>query len=159
MSCREFLGLLEDYLAQHPGSAPGAVPIRMGGHAQTCRRCQKRWETAVRSRGLLAGLRSNEEPPSDPYFLGRVRARIREQEARRANAGLRGLHVAGRDLVIAAALFATTLGSFVYNFRRTERPNADEAIVLDVPHLNPMHPSDDHVRPKAADVMLSLMNP
>ncbi|MGH9393816.1 MAG: hypothetical protein ACRD1E_06565, partial [Terriglobales bacterium] len=67
--------------------------------------------------------------------------------------------VRSRDLVLASALFAATLSSFVYNFRRTERPNADEAMVLDVPHLNPMHPADDHVRPQLADVMLNLMNP
>lgn len=159
MKCSQFIVALEEYLARHPGSPPDSVPAQWEPHVQACDRCQRRWETAARSRRLLVGLGSVAEPASDPYFLTRVQARIREMQAHQAAAGLRGLHVAWRDVIIASALFASTLGSFVYNIRRTERPNADEAIVLDVPHLNPMHPSDDHIRPKAADVMMSLMNP
>lgn len=160
--CRQFIVALEDYLARHPNSVAEAPPARLAEHADHCAKCQERWRVATRSRSLLASLRHPAEPGSeafDAHFLTRLNARVREQERQIAARGFFGLRVAGRDLTLAALLFACTLGSFVYNLQRTERPNADEAMVLDVPHLNPMHPADDHVHPQLADAMLSLMNP
>ncbi|MGH9482337.1 MAG: hypothetical protein ACRD1L_09620 [Terriglobales bacterium] len=161
--CKQYVVALEDYLARHPGALSASPPPPLASHAATCHACQRSWLTAARSRSLLASVRAGGEPEpgadGTAYFLTRLHARIREQEGRKAHAGLRGLRIAGRDLALAGVLFAFTLGSFVYNFQRTERPNADEAMVLDVPHLNALHPSDDHVRPQLADAMLNLMNP
>ncbi|HUX67105.1 MAG TPA: hypothetical protein VMV31_06425 [Terriglobales bacterium] len=162
MKCKQFVVALEDYLGRHPGALAADLPHALQPHASACPRCQRRWSTAARSRLLLGGLRPSPEAVEaglDPFFLTRLQARIYAQEHAPALFGLRGWQIAGRDLVLAAVLFAGTLGSFLYNFHRIETPNADEAMVLDVPHLNPQHPSDDHVRPKLADVMLNLMNP
>ena len=161
MKCKQFVVALEDYLGRHSGVLAAELPHALQPHASACRRCQQRWSTAARSRLLLGGLRHppEAEPALDPYFFTRLQARIHAQQHAPSLFGLRGWQIAGRDLVLAAVLFAGTLGSFLYNFHRIETPNADEAMVLDVPHLNPQHPSDDHVRPKLADAMLNLMNP
>jgi len=153
--CHEFVLALEDHLGLHPGELPEAVPATLELHASNCPACAGRWREAARSRSLLAALRSQTSAAAmeDGYFWTRLQAALEAAPRRRL------IPVGGRDLVLASTLFAVTLGSFLYNFRRIERPNADEAIVLDVPHLNPMHPSDDHVRPQLADVMLNLMNP
>jgi len=159
MKCRQFIVGVEEYLARHPGTPSRQVPLQLADHAEGCVGCRERWRVAVQSRVLLAGLRPESEPTPVPFFATRVQARIREQQTRQSASNWAGMNVAWKDLIIAGVLFASTLGSFVYNFRRVERPNVDEAIVLDVPHLNPQHPADDHVTPKPADVMLSLMNP
>ncbi len=156
--CREFVWGMEEYLAQHPGPDP-QLPSRLEPHVRRCGACSAGWERAVRSRQLLAGLRVEGEPPAEPYFLARVAARIEAEERRRARSRLLGRPVRWRDVALAGTLFAATLCTFVYGVRRTERRNADEAIVLDVPHLNPNHPAASHVKPKLADVMLNLMNP
>lgn len=159
MQCTEFILALEDHLACHPGPAGAEPPLRLRDHAEACWRCRDRWHTAAGSRLLLAELREPAQPTElPPYFLTRLRAEISRQ-SQPLPRGFRGLRIAARDLVVAALLFTGALGSFLYNFQRTERPNADEAMVLDVPHLNPAHPADDHIRPRNADVMLSLMNP
>jgi len=150
--CREFVLALEEHLALHPGALPADIPAPLGLHAAGCSACAQRWHTAGQSRSLMAALRGP-AVVDDPFFWTRLQARMDGPSRQRS------FRVGGRELVLASALFAVTLGSFVYNFRRTERPNADEAIALDVPHLNPMHPADDHVRPQMADVMLNLMNP
>ncbi|MGH9466215.1 MAG: hypothetical protein ACRD1Y_02555 [Terriglobales bacterium] len=108
---------------------------------------------------LLANLRPEpgaDAAAPDPWFTKRVLARIERQSARTGRLQWR---IAGRDLALASMLFAATLGTFLYDFHRVERPNADEAIVLDVPHLNAMHPADSHVKPRLADAMMNLMNP
>jgi hypothetical protein len=156
--CHQFVLGIEDYLAQHPGPDV-SLPSRLERHALRCRSCRKGWEEARRSRRLLAQLRLEGEPPAEPFFLTRVQARIEAEARRRAHSGLLGRPVRWRDVAIAGALFAATLCTFVYDVQRTERPNADEAIALDVPHLNPNHPAGSHVKPKLADAMLNLMNP
>lgn len=161
-ACRQFVVEAEDFLATHPEAAPLEVPPALRPHAAACRGCQARWLEASRSRRLLTPLREQAaaQRVPDPHFLTRVRGRIQLCQAQPS--GWRdwlGLNIAARDLVIAAVLFFCTLSAFIYNFHRIERPNADEAMVLDVPHTNPQHPSDDHVRPGMADVMLNLMNP
>jgi hypothetical protein len=156
--CQEFVLGIEDYLAQHPGPE-AQLPSRLEAHAQRCGRCREGWERAQRSRRLLAAVRVEGEPPAEPFFLTRVQARIEVEARRRTKAGLLGRPVRWRDVAIAGALFAATLCTFVYDVHRTERPNADEAIALDVPHLNPNHPAGSHVKPKLADAMLNLMNP
>lgn len=149
--------MVEDFLERQP--APGTeLPAGLAEHAAGCRACATQIENALRSHWLLQALQAEAEP-ADDYFGTRLRARLEALQAARRRGWMRGLSVAGRDLALAAALFATMLGSFLYNFQRTERPNADEAMALDVPHLNPMHPSDDHLRPKPVDVMVNLMNP
>ncbi|MGH9478435.1 MAG: hypothetical protein ACRD1A_04325 [Terriglobales bacterium] len=128
-------------------------------HLETCRHCQADWERAARSRVLLASLRAEPDASAtepDPWFARRVLARIERESAR---PGRLKWKIAGRELALASMLFAATLGTFIYDFHRVERPNADEAIVLDVPHLNPMHPADSHLQPRMSDVMLNLMNP
>ena len=160
--CRQFAVDAEQFLATHPGPAPAEPPVQLRNHAAQCATCRVRWQDASRSRRLLAPWRelAAEKSHVDPHFLTRLRVHIRQQQARPAGwRALRRLDVAGRDLRIAAVLFLCTLSAFVYTFQHIERPNADEAMVLDVPHLNPQHPSDDHVRPRMADVMLNLMNP
>lgn len=160
MKCKHFIVALEDYLGRHPGELLAELPSPLRSHASACARCEHRSRVAFRSRRLLAELRPGDEPCPDPYFFTRLQARIAAQQQHPpVRFGLRGWQVAGRDLTLAAILFAGTLGSFLYNFHRIESPNADEAMVLDVPHTNPMHPSDDHQRPQLADAMLSLMNP
>ncbi len=156
--CRAFIMGMEEYLAQHAGPEP-QLPSRLAAHAERCPACRGGWQDALRSRQLLAGLRLEGEPPAQPFFLARVRVRIQEEAERRARSRLLGRPVRWRDVAIAGALFAATLCTFVYDVHRTERPNVDEAMVLDVPHLNPNHPAASHVKPKLADVMLNLMNP
>jgi hypothetical protein len=157
--CRAFVLAVEDYLAQHPASQP-QLPSRLEAHARDCARCRRGWETARQGRQLLAAIRVEGERPTEPFFLTRVQARIAQEEQRRAQAaGFLGRPVRWRDVAIAGAFFAATLCTFVYDVHRTEAPNADEAIALDVPHLNPNHPAGSHVRPKLADAMLNLMNP
>ena len=157
MKCGDFVLELEEFLAAHPG-APGTMPAHLKVHAEVCGACTARWRTAARSRLLLMELRPPEPPAADPYFLNRVRARIQAQRGR-PFATLAGLRVAWKDLIVAGALCAVTLGAFVYNLRRTERPNADEAIVLDVPHIDPHHPADSHRQPQTADALVSLIYP
>lgn len=160
MKCAAFKVQLEEWL-ERGGAA--ALPGALRAHADGCARCRQGVEAALRSRVLLRALGRGVATEPSPYFAECVRARI--QAAKRVQAWgqawgwMSGLRVAGRDLVLATALFGLMLGSFIYNFQRTERPNSDEAMALDVPHTNPMHPADDHVRPRAADAMLSLMNP
>lgn len=154
--CREFKVALETAWDRHGELTP---PEGWSHHLQRCSHCQADWERAARSRVLLANLRpeaatGGSEP--DPWFTRRVMARIERQAAGRGQLQWR---IAGRDLALASMLFAATLGTFLYDFHRVERPNADEAIVLDVPHLNPMHPADSHARPRLADAMMNLMNP
>lgn len=162
--CRQFAVDAEQFLATHTGLSPAEPPVQLRSHAAQCAPCRARWQDACRSRHLLAPLRelaaAADKSNSDPHFLTRLRVRIRQQQARPTGwRTLRRLDVAGRDLLIAAVLFLCTLSAFVYTFHHIERPNADEAMVLDVPHLNPQHPTDDHARPGMADVMLNLMNP
>ena len=152
MRCRQFAIEVEGYLDRHPGPAPASVPTQFAGHARECAACAGAWAQAAASRSLLASMADATTPNDIPFMSARVHALIADRERR-------FLPVAWREMVVAAALFAVTLGSFVYNIRRTERPNIDEAIALDVPHLNPLHPSDDHLHPGNADVMLILMRP
>lgn len=158
--CRSFVLQLEEYLARHPDAltaGSGAVPAQLAPHAQRCRSCRQRWRAAAASRTLLSPLRPPGEPATDPLFYGRLRARIATLEATRWHPGWAEVRL--RHLVLASVLFIAALGSFVYNLHRTETPNADEAMVLDVPHINPQHPADSHAQPRLADVMLNLMNP
>lgn len=155
MKCGQFMRACEEYLDLHRDPSP-RLPARLAEHVQTCRRCQSRWQTTVRARGLLALLRPEGELAPDPDFLARVRARIRDRQMRRRWMAMR---VAWRDLVIALVLFVSAAGLFTYNLRRTEQPNMGEAMALDVPHINPEHPADSHQKPQAADVLLNLMNP
>lgn len=153
MKCAACEVTLEEWMEIGEGQL---LPAELQEHIAGCVRCRSRVQAALRSRVLLRSLRAKEETVDSPYFAARVLAGIRQQ-ARKPGWG--GLRVAGRDLVLATALFGAMLGSFIYNFQRTERPNSDEAMALDVPHTNPMHPADDHARPRPADAMLSLMNP
>ncbi|MGH9476985.1 MAG: hypothetical protein ACRD1C_11730 [Terriglobales bacterium] len=152
------MGELEEYLTRHPdaggGLEAGQAPGGLEGHFRACRECRQRWRVTMASRMLLTSLRSPGGLLADPYFYGRVRARIEALAPAQ-----RWVEIRWRHLVLASLLFATALGSFVYNIQRTETPNADEAMVLDVPHLNPQHPEDSHLQPRLADVMLNLMNP
>ncbi|MGH9488421.1 MAG: hypothetical protein ACRD04_12645 [Terriglobales bacterium] len=145
---------MEDYLDGHPGPAAASPPEALGPHVEQCRRCGQRWTVAARSRKLLAPLQRSGEPPADPNFYARLRARIEGLEPRWRRAEIRWRHV-----VLAGVLFAMALGAFVYDMHQVETPNADEAMVLDVPHINPNHPVDSHVRPQLADAMENLMNP
>lgn len=151
--CRRFIREAEDFLATHPGTL-GCTPARLGPHLGSCRACTHRWRVMLASHCLLSSLQAEKEPAADPYFYERVRARIQALQPRYRRTEIRWLHLA-----LAAALFVAALGSFAYNLHRTEMPNADEAMALDVPHLNPQHPADSHVRPRLADAMLNLMNP
>lgn len=157
MKCKVFEVTLEEWLEQGKGAA---LPQEMREHSAGCPRCRQGAEAALRSRILLSALREDGSQPDAAGFAERVAARIQQRGERAWGRALwPGLRVAGRDLVLATALFGAMLGSFIYNFQRTERPNSDEAFALDVPHTNPMHPADDHARPRPADAMLSLMNP
>lgn len=151
--CRRFIREAEDFLATHPGALE-ATPARLVRHLGTCPPCMHRWRVMLASHCLLGSLQAEKEPAADPYFYERVRARIQALQPRYRRAEIRWLHLA-----LAAALFIAALGSFAYNLHRTEMPNADEAMALDVPHLNPQHPADSHLRPRLADAMLNLMNP
>ncbi|TAN21804.1 MAG: hypothetical protein EPN33_09070 [Acidobacteria bacterium] len=151
--CRRFIREAEDFLATHPGAAGGA-PVRLAPHLGICRLCTRRWQVMLASHSLLHRLQAEKEPAADPYFYERLRARIQTLQPRYRRAEIRWLHLA-----LAAALFVAALGSFAYNLQRTEMPNADEAMALDVPHINPQHPADSHVQPRLADAMLNLMNP
>jgi len=150
--CHQFAMEVEAYLDRHPGPAPVAVPSQLAAHAGECTTCAEAWTQAAASRTLLSHLAEAPVSEDTTYLATRVRALIADRERRY-------LPVAWKEMAVAAVLFAFTLGSFVYNIRRTESPNIDEAIALDVPHLNPQHPSDDHQRPGRADVMLTLMQP
>ena len=154
LSCRPFLLQLEEFLDQHPGPLPSLPPGEWGHHSRHCSACLERWRTAARSRILLAGLQAPPAAP-DPYFFQRLQTRLAPQP----RPWLGGLRISWRSLTLAGTLFAVTATSFAYDLHRTETPNADEAMVLDVPHVNAMHPSDDHVRPTLSDAMLNLMNP
>ena len=158
MNCSQFVLELEEDLAAHPG-LPEAIASRLAAHANGCEGCRQHWQTAVETRSLLSGLRRLDAGVPDPGFAANVGNRILARKARSAWERWRGLTIARRDLVVATVLFVITLGSFVYNFTHIERPNMDEAFALDVPHLNPQHPSDDHLRPRNADAMLNLMTP
>lgn len=161
-ACRQFVAAVEEFFDTHPAARPLEPPPLLQEHVAGCPACRSRWQQACQSRRVLDPLRQTgrELEEADPAFLLRLHRRIQQQQARAAGwRGLFRLNIATRDLVLAAVLFLCTLGAFVYNFHRIERPNADEAMVLDVPHTNPQHPSDDHVQPGMADVMLNLMNP
>jgi hypothetical protein len=152
--CRSYVLALEEFLDQHPGELPPAPAAEWARHGETCRACRRHWQVAAASRHLLSGLPAQPLRP-DPYFLTRLQARLAPQP----RPWLGGLRVGWRGLAVAATLFAVTATSFAYDLHRTESPNADEAMVLDVPHVNALHPSDDHLRPSLSDAMLNLMNP
>ncbi|MGH9412447.1 MAG: hypothetical protein ACRD0Y_01785 [Terriglobales bacterium] len=153
VECRSFVRAAEEFLASHPGAVT-YTPARLASHLERCRRCLQRWQSALASRELLTSLRSEGELAADPYFYSRLRTRIGAMRRRSGMAEIRWLHLA-----LAMALFFVALGSFAYNLHRTETPNADEAMALDVPHINPQHPADSHAQPRLADAMLNLMNP
>src|SRR6185312_9766144 len=129
-ACRRFILEIEDLLDR--GSAcDSARDSRVPQHAHACASCGDRWRAAQLSRRLLAGI----EPPNrtaDPYFWTRLQARLHPVRLPRWS----GVGAKARDWAMASALFAATLGLFVYNIKRTEVPNANEAMALDVPHLN-----------------------
>lgn len=160
MSCGEFARNIEQYLSEYVDQAgenggSGMLPE----HLQTCRRCAERWRQALASHRLLATLREPAAEP-DPYFLTRVQARIAQinRPAPRWQARFAAqIGAARRDLVLAAAVLAITLGSFYLDLQRTETPSIAEAVALDVPHVHWRHPSQDH-GPGATDVLLSLLN-
>ncbi|MGH9468045.1 MAG: hypothetical protein ACRD1Y_11895 [Terriglobales bacterium] len=153
-NCRKFILAAEEFLDGHSGPAPLPIPASMNSHLASCTACRERWATVLRSRSLTLSLQTGEEPALDPYFYDRLRARIAAARHGRARFEIRWRHV-----VLACALFLACLSSFAYDMHRTETPNADEAIALDVPHINPQHPSDSHLHPRLADAMLNLMNP
>ncbi|MGH9534819.1 MAG: hypothetical protein ACRD2E_08175 [Terriglobales bacterium] len=161
MSCGRFIRELEQYLSDYSGPAAGPAPLPR--HAQRCRRCARRWETARVSQALLASLRpgTGEGSAADPYFYARLQARIaarqREQLLGRNQRLSTQLGAARRDLIVAAAALALTFGSFCFGFSRTEAPSIAEAVALDVPHVHPHHPVLDH-GPGSTDVLLSLLN-
>lgn len=160
MSCGEFVRNIEQYLSEYVGqvgedACSGILP----DHLQTCRRCAGRWRQALASHRLLASLREPAAEP-DPYFVTRVQARIAQTSRPAPRWQTRfaaQIGAARRDLVLAAAVLAITLGSFCFDLQRTETPSIAEAVALDVPHVHWRHPSQDH-GPGATDVLLSLLN-
>lgn len=156
MRCSGFVRALEDYLASHPDAVQ--VNGQLGAHAVGCPRCQQRLELALRSRVVLSALRTPPAEGVDPYFLTRLQARIEGERRRRSGTPFRR-PLAWRDLAVATMLLVVSLTSFVYDVHRTEAPNVDEAMVLDVPHVNFRHPSLDHRHVTTSDVLMSLLNP
>lgn len=156
MRCSGFIRALEDFLASHPDAV--SVNGQVAAHAAGCQRCQQRLQWALQSRMVLSTLRTPPAEGVDPYFLTRLQARI-ESERRRRLGSLLQRPLAWRDLAVATMLLVVSLTSFVYDVHRTETPNVDEAMVLDVPHVNFRHPSLDHRHVTASDVLLSLLNP
>ncbi len=158
MSCGQFTRNLEYYLNDYLARG-GPAPA----HAAACRHCARRWRTALASQALLASLRPSEPSPApeDAYFFARLQTRIahlqREQSLRWNQRFAAQLGAARRDLALAGAVLAITLGSFCFGLHRTESPDISEAIALDVPHVHVHHPSQDH-GPAARDVLLSLLN-
>ena len=160
MNCKQFLPHLETHWDRHAGEPAPRLPRELASHAEACPRCAARLRTGQLSRQLLFSLRppapdATESERQTDLFVARLRRRLEQREAAPAWLHLR---VRWRDLAVAGAVFAITLTSFVYNVRRTETPDISEAEVLDVPHVNWQHPSDDH-RAGATDVFLSLLNP
>ena len=156
MTCRNFRTALEEYFDTRPAvgpSASGGLSRDLSDHVRTCKHCAGEYRDAVRSRILLSSLKDEAQPQADPYFFTRLQARIREQ-ARSFSVWRLPLGV--RDVVAVVAVFLIMLGTFIFNFQRLESPNIDEAIAVDVPHVNALHPSDDH-QPHSEDVMLSLL--
>lgn len=156
MRCSRFIRSLEEYLASHPETLQ--VNGELGAHAAGCRRCQSHLDDALRSRLLLASLRTTREESVDPYFLTRLHARIEAESARRSG-GFLQRRLAWRDVLAATLLLAFSLGSFVYDVHHTEAPNVDEAMVLDVPHVHSRNPLLDHRHTTPTDVLVSLLNP
>lgn len=156
MRCSSFVRSLEEYLANHPDTMQ--VNGELGAHAARCRRCRAHLNSAVRSRLLLASLRTPQQEAVDPFFLTRLHARIEAQSAERSR-GFLQRRLAWRDVLAATLLFAFSLGSFVYDVHHTEAPNVDEAMVLDVPHVHTQQPLLDHRHTTPTDVLLSLLNP
>ncbi|MGN6592636.1 MAG: hypothetical protein ACTHJX_07050 [Terriglobales bacterium] len=152
--CRSYVLAVEEFLDKHPGALPPAPAAGWAHHGEICPACRQHWQVAATSRQLLSGLQP-QPLRSDPYFVQRLQARLAPPSA----PWLGGLRVGWRGLAVAATLFAVTATSFAYDLHRTESPNSDEAMVLDVPHVNALHPSDDHLRPSLSDAMLNLMNP
>jgi hypothetical protein len=157
MTCRQFRLASEEFLDRHGNPSPGPPPAELQHHITACVTCAGQWERALKSRVLLASLRAP-EPPVDPYFMQRLQAHL--QAATAAREAIRRpwqLAVGMRQFVAVASIFVVTIAMFVFDMARIERPNVDEAIVLDVPHADALHPADDHLRVDRADVILSLL--
>ena len=154
MKCRQVQLDFEGRLDAVPGSSSEPLGRDLQAHLESCARCAAEVTAAQQSQWLLGALRREGEPPADPYFFTRLQARLRTEA--RPSITFWHLGVGRRDLLVATLIFLVSLGSFVYDVHRIEQPNADEAIALDVPHVNVQHPADDH-RADSQDVMLSLL--
>jgi len=156
MKCRQVQLAFEDRLDALPGVAAEPLGRDIQAHLELCEVCAAEVRRAQQSRMLLSALRREAEPAADPFFFTRLQARLRAQA--RPVVSFWHLGVGRRDLLVAMLIFLVSLGSFVYDVHRIERPSADEAIALDVPHVNTQHPSDDHRAADSQDVMLSLLS-
>lgn len=137
------------------------LPAPIREHAAVCSACALRLQSALESRELLAALlpEADLEPAVDPYFYGKLRAQIgsKREVPRRS---LRSLGVLWRDVAVAGLVFAATLSTFLYGLSRTEVPNADSAIAVDVPSTNPyLTPERLNGRATPVDVMVSVLLP
>ena len=149
-ACSENEALLEDYAS---GQLNAGAAGRLMAHLDLCSGCREAFEEARLSAQLI---RDNCAPQADPGagFARRVMAAIREEAARRAQAGgfWHPLEVLAMRLAVTAALALAFLVG--YGLRPTFPPSTAEVVLQ--PEVRELFPAPARAPASGDEVLMTI---